>query len=521
MIKGENIMKVLVRNLIISLLFLSAMTILSAEKKDYPSQAVPWPDVSVNDGFWAQRLRINRTVTIPHCIKMSQKTNRVNSSAMYKVIEAAAYALATKDDPRLEEYVIQWIDRIVPEILPSQSGKTWEDLRWHNNLYGAGHFFEAAVACYQSLGNKKIMDAAIQIADYIDSIYGPGKRYDTPGHGEIEPGLAKLYHVTGEERYIKLAEFFLDQRGRILEFFGRRMRGEYYQDHEPVEQQFRATGHAVSAAYMYMGMVDVAALSETQNFNQALDKIWEDVVTKKIHITGGIGARRLYEGFGDAYDLPNFICWNETCAAIGNIMWNHHLALLEQDAQYIDVLERTLYNGFLVGVSLGGDRFFYQNMLTSFGDYERSEWFGVPCCPPNVARLMASLGGYIYAKSGEDIYVNLFIGSKTEIKTQGNTVKVKQDTQYPWEGTIKMSIDPERPGEFTFFVRIPGWSQNQPLPGDLYRYLNRDVQKVVLKVNGEPVSLQVEKGYAPIKRNWNQGDTIELKLPMPVRQVME
>ncbi len=519
-------MKVLTRNLIISILFLSATTILSAEKKDYPSQAVPWTNVSFNDGFWAQRQEINRTVTIPHCFKMYEETNQINSPSMHKAIEAAAYTLAINHDPGLEEYVTQWIDNILHELSSNKFEKTDQDIStfadfiWHKNLYTAGHFFEASVACYEGLENRKILEVAIRLADYLDTIYGPGKSYTPPEHQGVEVGLVQLYRATSNERYLKLAKFFLDQRGKTVDLFGRRMYGAYSQDHKPVTEQREAVGHAVRGIYMYMGMTDVSTLAGTEEYLGSLHHIWEDIVTKKTPLTGGLGARRRFEGFGDEYELPNFICWNETCAGIGNMMWNHRLSLLEQDAKYIDVLERTLYNGFLAGVSLGGDRFFYQNMLTSFGDYERSEWFGVPCCPPNVARLMASLGGYIYAKSGEDIYVNLFINSQTEIKTQNNTVKVNQDTQYPWEGTVEMSIDPERTGEFTVFVRIPGWTQNQPLPGDLYRYSNRDVQKVVLTVNGKPVSLQVEKGYAPIKRVWNQGDTIELKLPMPVRQVM-
>lgn len=509
-----------VRIFIVGLVLHFAATIFPAEIKDYPIQLIPVKDVTITDDFWASRWEINRTVTIPHCIKMNEKTGRINGSTMYKVIEAAAYTLAKRDDPRLKEYVIQWIDKIVPEILPGQSGKTWKDLGWANNLYSAGHLFEAAVACYQGLGNKKLLDAALQIADYIDTIYGPGKRYDTPGHGEIEPGLAKLYRVTGDERYIKLAKFFLDQRGRILEFFGRRMRGEYYQDHEPVVQQSRAAGHAVSATYMYMGLTDVLGLLGTDDYLQVQDKIWEDIVTKKIHITGGIGARRLFEGFGDEYELPNFICWNETCAAIGNILWNHRLFLVEKDGKYIDVLERTLYNGFLVGVSLKGDLFFYQNPLVSFGDYERSEWFGVPCCPPNVARLMASLGGYIYARAENDVYVNLFIGSRAEIKTESNSVQIKQETRFPWEDKVKVTVDPEHSGDFTVFIRIPGWVQGQPLPGDLYRYLRKRNQQPGIKVNGELFSFRAERGYAAIQRTWKKGDTIELTLPMGVRRVI-
>ena len=506
--------------IILLVILFGVLTVSWAEKNDDPVKPVLFTDVDIDDSFWAPRLEINRTVTIPHAIRMCEKTNALNSSVMYKVIESAAYTLAKYQDNNLEEFVTRWINKNVPEILPDKSGKTWKELGWENNLYAAGHFFEAAVACFQSLGNKKILDAAIQIADYLDSIFGPGKRYGTPSHQEIEVGLVKLYRLTGNDRYLKLAKFFLDQRGRALDFFGRRLYGAYSQDHKPVTQQMKAVGHAVKATYMYMGMTDVAALTGTDDYMASLHRIWEDIVTKKIHVTGNIGCRRLFEGFGEEYELPNFTCWNETCAAIGNIMWNHRLFLLKGDAKYNDVIERTLYNGFLVGVSLSGDRFFYQNLLKSFGDFERSAWFGVPCCPPNVTRLMASLGSYIYAKSGEDIYINLFIGSQAKIKTDGNTIQVTQETKYPWEGAVKLTIYPDHTGEFMICVRIPGWAQDQPMPGNLYRYMKKSDKQVTIKVNGKSQKFEIAKGFAKIKRKWNKNDVIELDLPMPVRRVL-
>jgi len=345
-----------------------------------------------------------------------------------RVIEGAAYSLKSHPDAELEKYVDGVIDKIAAAqwedgylytfySLPQrQHEKRWSNVRKMHELYCAGHFFEAAVAYYQATGKDKILNAAVKLADYIDSIFGPNKKRDVPGHEEIEIGLVKLYRQTGDDKYLKLAKFFLDERGHAR---GRELYGPYSQDHKPIVEQGEAVGHAVRATYMYYGIADVAALTGDADYIKAIERIWENVVSKKLYLTGGIGARRKGESFGDNYELPNKTAYCETCAAIANAMWNHRLFLLHGDAKYIDVLERVIYNGFLSGVSLSGDKFFYQNPLASEGKRQRSPWFGCSCCPTNVVRFIPSVGGYVYAKSGDTLYVNLFI-------TGGGTFKLKK-----------------------------------------------------------------------------------------------
>jgi hypothetical protein len=286
-----------------------------------------------------------------------------------------------------------------------------------------------------------------------------------------------------------------------------------------VVDQDTAVGHAVRATFMYMAMSDIAAINGDPAYLKALDRIWEDMTYTKIALTGGLGSRRLFEGFGEEYEIPNLICWNETCASFGNFLWNHRLFLHTGDAKYLDVMERTIYNGFLVGVSLSGDRFFYQNLLKSVGKFGRSDWFGVPCCPPNVARLISSLGDYVYAKSGDTLYVNLFLGNQAKIKLDHNSVDIKQETKYPWGGAVKMTVNPENEAPFAVLIRIPGWARSQPLPGDLYRYTPIPEEPVSLKINGRPAALTIEKGFARIERSWAKGDVLEIIFPMPVRRV--
>jgi hypothetical protein len=330
-------------------------------------------------------------------------------------------------------------------------------------------------------------------------------------------GLVKLYGVTGNERYLKLAKFFLDERGQSER---RKIYGEYCQDHKPVVEQDAALGHAVRAGYLYSGMADVAALTGDKSYVDALERIWWDVVSKKLYITGGVGARGGGESFGEDYELPNKTAYCETCAAIANAMWNHRMFLLGGDAKYIDVLERVIYNGFLSGISLSGDKFFYPNPLASDGDYERSPWFDCACCPVNIVRFMPSLPGYAYAQQGDVLYVNLFIGGSATIKMDNNTVRLQQQTRYPWDGVVKIIVEPERSAKFAICVRIPGWARNEPVPSDLYRFLNESSEKATLEVNGESVALNIEKGFASISRKWEKGDCIELNLPMPIRRVV-
>jgi DUF1680 family protein len=509
--------------------------------------AVPFTDVTVADEFWAPRMETNRKVTVPYDFQKCEQTGRIdnfakagglmegkfegiyfNDSDLYKVIEGAAYSLKIHPDPELEKYVdgviekiaaAQWEDGYLYTFysLPQrQPEKRWTDVRVKHELYCAGHFFEAAVAYYQATGKRKVLDVAVRLADYIDSVFGPGKKHDVPGHEEIEIGLVKLYGITGEKRYLALSKFFLDQRGRADR---RKIYGEYCQDHKPVVEQDAAVGHAVRAAYLYSGMADVAALTGDADYIEALGRIWQDVVSKKMYITGGIGARGGGESFGEDYELPNATAYCETCAAIANAMWNHRMSLLHGDAKYIDVLERVIYNGFLSGISLSGNKFFYPNPLASDGKYQRSPWFGCACCPTNIVRFMPSLPGYAYAQQADNVYVNLFIAGSAEVKVGRNTVRLRQQTRYPWDGDVKIMVEPERTGQFAVCVRIPGWAQNRPVPSDLYNYPDTNQQEVTLKVNGNPVALNIVKGYARIHRTWKKGDAIELNLPMPIRRV--
>ena len=347
---------------------------------------------------------------------------------------------------------------------------------------------------------------------------GPGKQSIWPGHQITEMGLVKLYRVTGDARYLGLARFMLDERGPDgSEGAGR----TYNQSHKKVVDQDEAVGHAVRATYMYSGMADVAALTGEQGYADALERIWQDVVGRKLYLTGGIGATSSGEAFGLAFELPNMSAYNETCAAIGNDYWNHRLFLLHADAKYIDVMERTLYNGLLSGVSLDGKSFFYPNPLESAGQHQRSPWFGVACCPGNMTRFLASVPGYVYAQQGHVLYVNLFVASTAEVKMDGGrTLRVVQETRYPWDGAVKITVTPEQSGRYALNVRIPGWARGEAVPSDLYRFADAAAPSVSIAVNGRAVPLVLEKGYARLERQWKPGDVVDLALPMPIRRVV-
>ncbi|MCJ7612010.1 MAG: glycoside hydrolase family 127 protein, partial [Candidatus Aminicenantes bacterium] len=393
----------------------------------------------------------------------------------------------------------------------------WSNLYMSHELYVLGHLYEAAVAWKQATGRDNLLDVAKKSFKLINIVFGPGRRRDVPGHQVIEIGLAKLFRLTGDKKYLDLAKFFLDERGRPE---GHKLYGEYSQDHKPVTEQAEAVGHAVRATYMYSGMADVATLTGDPTYIQAVDRIWDDVAGKKMYITGGIGAAGGIEGFGPAYDLPNDTAYCETCAAIGHALWNHRMFLLHGESRYIDVLERILYNGLLSGISLSGDLFFYPNPLESFGQHGRTPWFTCACCPANVARLIPSIPGYVYAEKEDALYVNLFVQSQADLKVGDDKVAVRQETAYPWDGAVKIILNPEQSEEFTVNIRIPGWVLGRPVPTDLYSYLDGGGQPVTLTVNGEPVSLTLDKGYARLLRIWKKGDVIKLSLPMPVRRVV-
>lgn len=538
----------------------------------YPITNLPFTQVTINDTFWAPRIETNRTVTVPYDFQKCEETGRnsnfakaagllagahegifFNDSDVFKVIEGAAYSLMLHPDPELDTYLdklIAWIaaaqepdgylytartiaerNGTVDHLPDDREGKRrYSNLRVSHELYNIGHMYEGAVAHFQATGKRTLLDVAIKSADHVVATFGPDKQRDVPGHQEIEIGLVKLYLVTGNERYLQMAKFFLDERGH---YNGRPRYGNYdnegyTQDHLPVIEQSEAVGHAVRAIYMYAGMADVASLTGDQSYIAALDRLWENVVGKKFYLTGGIGARHHGEAFGDNYELPNATAYNETCAAIANVFWNQRMFQLHGDAKYIDVLERSLFNGFLPGIAFSGDRFFYVNPLEFDGAYKfnrddsliRMPWFGCSCCPTNVVRVFPSLGGYIYGQRQSEIYVNLFMSSKTTLTVAGQQVALAQTTKYPWDGRVKIKVDPKSAAEFTLCVRIPGWTRGKPVPSSLYRYVDPHDEAVTLTVNGEAVAVRPVKGYARIKRTWHKGDVVELHLPMPVRRVI-
>ncbi|MEW6073834.1 MAG: beta-L-arabinofuranosidase domain-containing protein [Planctomycetota bacterium] len=525
-----------------------------AAGNDYPVQPVPFTDVHFADAFWAPRLETNRAVTIPYAFAQCEENGRMANFALagglvegehrgeypfddtdpYKILEGASYSLAVHPDPALDAFLDDLIAKIAAaqeedgylytartngaERLRRWMGpERWSNLARSHELYDAGHLYEAAVAHHLATGKRSLLDVAIKNADLVDATFGPGKREEPPGHQVIEIGLAKLYRVTGEEKYLRLAKFFLAVRGRHGD---RPQWGTYTQDHLPVLEQTEAVGHAVRASYMYAEMADVAALTGDESYVRAIDRLWEDVVGRKMHLTGGIGSRGDGEAFGDSYELPNLTAYDETCAAIGNALWNHRLFLLHGEAKYIDVLERILYNGALAGVSLAGDRFFYDNPLESRGDHERSPWFGCACCPGNVARFIPSIPGYAYAHAGDVLYVNLFVAGEATVRMAGGDVRVVQATDYPGDGKVELTIEPAAERELEIRVRIPSWALNDPVPSDLYRFLLPAGEMPRIGVRGEPLQAVGKAGYSSFRRTWRKGDGIDLELPMPVRRVV-
>ena len=480
---------------------------------DFPLRAVPVERVDITDAFWRPRMEANRLTSLDHCFLRFEGDNGFSVS---KLVEAAGYMLTERRDAALEAYVDGRIDGLVSSVdrrlaEPAQSVRV------------SGHFLEAAAAYSAATGKREILDAAVRAADLMDRVYGPGKQTYISGHQGLKIGLVALYRATGDERYWRLAKFFADERGKDdYERTGEyALDRTYAQDHLPVTQQTEAVGHCVRATFLYIAMTDIAALSGSTAYRRAVDAIWRDMIHRKTYVTGGIGSIRFHEQFGAPFELPNLSAWSETCAAYGSAVWNHRLFLLSQDARYIDVMERVLYNALLVGVSLSGDRFFYQNPLKSFGDYTRFEWINVPCCPPNVVRMVASIGQYIYATDGgRNVYVNLFVDSDAEVALANASMRLRQETRYPWDGSVRLHVVPETAADFTLHVRIPGWARGSVLPGDLYRFLDDDASQPALHVNGAPVPIRVENGYVRLDRAWREGDVIELQLPMPVRRIV-
>ncbi|MDR2497633.1 MAG: glycoside hydrolase family 127 protein [Tannerellaceae bacterium] len=523
------------------------------ENGGYPITPVPFTSVKVTDTFWGQRLKASREVTIPLAFGKCEETGRYDNfvkaanpspkykvggysfddTDVYKTIEGASYSIQTYPDKKLEKYMDSVLTIVAaaqepdgylytartmnPEHPHEWAGsKRWEKVEeLSHEFYNLGHMIEGAIAHYQATGKRNFLDIAIKYADCVEREIGngPGKQIKVPGHQIAEMALAKLYLVTGEKKYLQLARFFIDRRG-----YTKRI-DAYSQAHKPVLEQDEAVGHAVRAAYMYSGIADVAALTGDTDYICAIDRIWENVVAKKLYVTGGIGATNRGEAFGENYELPNMSAYCETCAAIGNVYWNYRLFLLHGDSKYYDVLERTLYNGLISGISLEGDGFFYPNPLESNGQHKRQPWFGCACCPSNVCRFIPSLPGYIYAVRDRDIYVNLFVSNTSDMKVQGKNVLLTQKTGYPWKGDIQIDVNPKGRQAFTLKIRIPGWLQGRVTPGDLYRYTDNKELSYQIKVNGQQVESLLDNGYFAISRTWEKGDVVHIRFDMEPRTV--
>ncbi len=558
---------------------------------DYPVTPVPFTAVKVADAFWAPRIETNRAETIPAIFEKCEETGRIdnfaiagglmdgeykgeryNDTDVYKTIEGASTSLMVHPDPALEAYVDAVIAKIAAaqepdgylytprtaspgKVQPGTGEERWSELAVSHELYNAGHLYEAAVAHHMATGKRTLLDVALKNADLVVRTFGlePGKRRGFPGHQEIELALVKLGRLTGERDYLDLARFFLDQRGPGVELrqYPPGNRFAIYNDptqiqaHKPVLEQDEAVGHAVRLTYMASAMADIAALTGDRAYFEAVRRLWENVAGRKMYLTGGVGSRHDRERFGEDYELPNLTGYLETCASIGMVFWNHRMFLSTGDAAYVDIMERAMYNGVLSGVSLDGTLFFYPNPLESDGKYRfnkgragRAPWFGVACCPGNVSRFLPSVPGYVYATKGDSLYVNLFVAGEAKVEVGGRPVGIVQETRYPWDGSVRITVTPERTRTFAVHVRIPGWARGEPVPTDLYSYNDSGVggneaslrgngsgngagprAGASVRVNGQPVSADLDKGYACIRRTWKKGDAIELDLPMEPRRV--
>ena len=544
-------------------------------------QEVGHDQVELRGGFWGPRLKTAHDVTIPHSLNELEKNGHVTNfdkaagkikgeldghhafdSDLYKVLEGALISLQHNDDPKL----LQRVDGIIDRILAAQQDdgfliswfivngldKRWEDLRLEHQMYNAGHFFEMAGEHQHLTGDSKVVDSAKRFADHIDGIFGPNKRYDVGGHQGIELALIKLYRVTGKHRYLDLAKFFLDERGyahgmerklfdpktQVLppavegkptqdqqrEFWHARMRirNGQMQDHKPVVDQHEAVGHAVRAGYMYSAMADTLRFTDAPGYEVALDHLWNDVVARKMYITGGLGTGQYDdEGFGDPYLLPNQSAYSESCAAVAHVFWQYRMNLLKGQARYADMMELALYNGVLSGISISGDHFYYLNPLASQDGGERRSWIGISCCPTNLARIFPQVGGLVYAQNKKQVLVNLYAAGDATLKMDdGSTLKLTQKTEYPWDGKIHLTVNPAQAADFSLNLRIPGWASGKPVPSDLYRYADAKPLPVGLKINGETTEAKLgDDGYLHLQRTWKAGDVVELDLPMPIQRV--
>jgi len=542
------------------LLLLAVLSALSACRSavpqgGYPIGQVPFTDVKVSDRFWGARLQASREVTIPLAFSKCEETGRYDNfvratmpdstfrvdgfpfddTDVYKTIEGASYLLQTYPDAKMEAYIDSVLVLVAAAQEPDGYLNTARQMNpWHphdwfgparcseveggsHEFYNLGHMIEGAVAHWQATGKRSFLNIAIRYADCVirEIGDGEGRLERVPGHQIAEMALCKLYLATGEKKYLDQAEYFLNRRGKTS------VRNAYSQSHLPIPEQDEAVGHAVRAEYMYSGIADVAALTGEQAFIDAIDRIWENIVSKKLYLTGGVGSRYDGEAFGDNYELPNQTSYCETCAAIGNVYTNYRMFLLHGDAKYIDVLERTLYNGVISGVSLDGGTFFYPNPLESDGRHHRESWFGCACCPSNICRFIPSVPGYVYAAQGKDLYVNLFVDNTMTHRLDGKAVTLSQHTDYPWSGEVRITIDENRAGRFTLRLRIPGWVRGEVVPSDLYTFADERQTGFRILVNGEDVKAPAfsQGGYFCIPRNWKAGDEVVLSMEMVPRFV--
>ena len=504
---------------------------------------VSFSNVAISGAFWAPRVQTNRDSAIPHEYEQCKRTGAIDNfrpdwkpgegqtrhifydSDVAKWVEAASYSLATHPDPKLDKRLDEVIANIASCQQPDgylntyfvyvEPAKRWSNLRDAHELYCAGHLMEAAAAHYQATGKRSLLDVMCRYADCIDRTFGTaeGKKRGYGGHEEIELALVKLYRVTGEKRYLELSKYFVDERGRKPHYYDieAAARGnaqpsgrtyDHYQASIPLREQREVTGHAVRAMYIYSGMADLAGEYHDETLMPALDSIWKSVTLERMYITGGLGPSASNEGFTQAYDLPNESAYAETCAAIGLVFWSHRMLQLDCDGRYSDAMERALYNGVLSGISIEGTKFFYVNPLAGHGQHERQDWFGCACCPPNISRLISSLGEYAYAQSDTDIAVHLYVQGSAKLTVGGQAVTLHQKTEYPWDGRVSITLDVSKPAIFGLRLRIPGWCRSWKL-----------------KVNDKPVAAKPDLGYVRIERQWTGSDTVELDLAMPVERV--
>ncbi len=537
------------------------------KKLDYAITPINIKNVKLTDKFWLPIIKKVQEKTIEYAIHKCEEEGRLDNfliagkqkegtvkgqmpfddTDVYKIVEGASNTLISEPNPKLEKlldslisiikigqekdgYLTTWrtINPSKPPApwVPVIEGKRWESLQISHELYNSGHLIEAAVVHNKATGKRNFLDIALKNADLLVATFGNDKSQvqGVPGHQIVETGLVKLYQLTNNKSYLNLAKYFLDNRGNPK---NHKLYGDYSQDHIPVVQQDEAVGHAVRAVYMYAGMTDIAAIENDSAYYNAVTKLWNNVVTKKMYITGGIGAKPEGEAFGKNYELPNLTGYNETCAAIGNVYWNHRLHNISGNADYFDVIERSLYNGLISGLSLDGKKFFYPNALESDGIYKfnrgactRQSWFDCSCCPTNLIRFIPSIPGLIYSKSDKAIYVNLYATNTATIEFKKTNIQINQKTNYPWDGKVTVFVSPKVATNFTLKLRIPSWARNQVLPGDLYSYKNNSSTRTKLSINGKSTNYKIDNGYIIINKIWKKSDTVILEFPMEVKQVI-